>query len=187
MKIAKEFTHQSAYFMSLNPPRIEKCLAQLSEKEVWKKPNASSNSIGNLILHLCGNITQYIHSSLGNEKDVRERDLEFSTKDGFSKKELLEKITQVTQKSIHIIKNISKKELRRNRSVQGFDYTGIGIIVHVTEHYSYHVGQIAFWTKYLKDKDLGFYEDMDLNLKNQNLKNQNLKNQNQKFNQNQNP
>ena len=167
MKIAKEFAQQSAYFISLNPARIEKCLAQLSEGAVWKKPNEASNSIGNLILHLCGNITQYIHSSLGNEKDVRKRALEFSTEGGFSKKELLEKITQVTQKATHIIETISEKELLRNRSVQGFEYTGIGIIIHVTEHYSYHVGQIAFWTKFLKNKDLGFYEDLDLNILNE--------------------
>ena len=161
-----EFLQQSIYFLSLNPPRIEKCLNHLNEKEVWRKPNENTNSIGNLILHLCGNITQYIHSSLGNEKDIRQRDIEFSTPNGFSKKELLLKITEVTDKAIHIIQNTTEEELLRKRMVQGFDYTGIAIIIHVTEHYSYHVGQIALWTKLLKNKDLGFYEDNDLNILN---------------------
>lgn len=166
MKISKEFTQQSIYFLSLNPPRIEKCLRQLSEEQVWKKPNANSNSIGNLILHLCGNITQYAHASLENGKDERHRDLEFSAPGGFSKKELLEKITTVTEKAVQIIENISDAELLRNRKVQGFDHTGISIIIHIIEHFSYHVGQIAFFTKLLCDKDLGFYEDYDLNILN---------------------
>lgn len=166
MKISKEFTQQSIYYLSLNPPRIEKCLRQLSEDQVWKKPNANTNSIGNLILHLCGNITQYAQASLGNEKDARNRDLEFSIESGFSKKELLEKITTATEKAIQVIKNISEDELLRNRKVQGFEHTSISIIIHITEHFSYHVGQIAFFTKLLCDKDLGFYEDLDLNILN---------------------
>ena len=161
MTISSEFIEQSNYFLSLNLPRIKKCLNQLSEDEVWKKPNANTNSIGNLILHLCGNITQYIHSSLGKENDIRERDFEFARSGGFTKKELLEKIESVTHKAIQIISATSEEELMHKRMVQGFEYTGVGIIIHVTEHYSYHVGQIAFWTKFLKDKDLGFYEDFD--------------------------
>ena len=61
MNLPKEFLQQSIHFIQLNPPRIKKCLDQLTEEEVWKKPNSQTNSIGNLILHLCGNITQYIH------------------------------------------------------------------------------------------------------------------------------
>ena len=85
MTISSELLQKSIHFLALNPPRIKKCLNQLSEEEVWKKPNATTNSIGNLIIHLCGNITQYIHSSLGNHLDTRNRDLEFSTEGGLSK------------------------------------------------------------------------------------------------------
>ena len=51
-------------------------------------------------------------------------------------------------------------------SVQGFQLSGIGIVVHVVEHYSYHTGQISFWTKQLKNKDLRFYAGLDLNVQN---------------------
>ena len=166
MTFSKEFIQQSIYFIELNPPRIKKCLYQLSEEEVWIKPNSETNSIANLILHLCGNITQYIHHSLGHEIDQRERDLEFSTSGGFTKKELLEKFEQVVQKATQIMAKCPEDELLRTRTVQGFTYTGIGIIIHVTEHLSYHTGQIALWTKYLKEKDLGFYADHDLNIRN---------------------
>jgi uncharacterized damage-inducible protein DinB len=164
--IAQEFIAQAIFRMEENSPRIKKCLDRLSEDQVWQKPNGSSNSIGNLILHLCGNITQYILSSLGNIKDQRARDLEFSTSGGFSKEELFNKIDQVISAAVEVINNCEEEQLLKVKDVQGFELSGIGIIIHVVEHLSYHTGQIAFWTKYLKDQDLGFYADLDLDVKN---------------------
>jgi uncharacterized damage-inducible protein DinB len=161
-----EFISQSIYRIERSSLGIEKSFFLLDEEDICKRPNNSSNSISNLILHLCGNITQYAISSLGNKPDNRMCDLEFSTKAGYSKKELLSKLQKVVEEATKTISNVSKEELLRVRSVQGFNYTGIAIIVHVAEHYSYHTGQIAFWTKLLKDKDLGMYAGIDLNKKN---------------------
>jgi uncharacterized damage-inducible protein DinB len=164
--IHQEFIAQTIFRLEENLPRINNCLNRLSEDQVWQKPNKSSNSIANLTLHLCGNITQYILSSLGNTEDIRARDLEFSTTNGYSKKELFDKINQVILASVEVIKNCKEEQLLEVKQVQGFEFSGIGIIIHVVEHLSYHTGQIAFWTKYLKDQDLGFYADLDLNVKN---------------------
>jgi len=163
---SKEFIDQSIFRMEENNERIKKCLAMLSEEEVWKKPNPSSNSVGNLILHLCGNIRQWIISSLGNIKDNRKRDMEFSATGGFSKSALQEKILSTVEEANDTLKGLKKEDLLATKSVQGYDLSGIGIVIHVVEHYSYHAAQIAFWTKLLKDKDLGFYEGQDLNVKN---------------------
>jgi len=165
--ISQEFIAQAIFRLEENPPRIKNCLDRLSEEEVWQKPNPSSNSMGNLILHLCGNITQYIIASLGDTADLRVRDLEFSTSGGFTKAVLWEKIDRVVKESVEVIKACDEDSLLRVRSVQGFEFSGIGIIIHVAEHLSYHTGQIAFWTKYIKDQDLGFYADLDLNIKNE--------------------
>ncbi len=164
---SEELIGQSIVRMEENTERIEKCLAMLSEDEVWKKPNLSSNSVGNLILHLCGNIRQYIISSLGKAEDTRTRDLEFSATGGFSKKELFVKLSKTVSEAAGVLKNLDEKDLLTVNSVQCYDLSGIGIIIHVVEHYSYHTGQIAFWTKLLKDKDLGFYADQDLDAKNE--------------------
>ncbi len=145
---------------------LVKSFEQLEEVDLWKRPNVSSNSTGNLILHLCGNITQYAISSLGCSKDIRNRDREFTIDSGYSKDELLQLIRDVIERAKENIKGCSEEQLLKLREVQGFNLTGIGIIIHVVEHYSYHTGQIAFWTKLLKDKDLGFYEGTDLNVKN---------------------
>ncbi len=165
--LLQEFIDQSLYFLNENTPRIKNCLDRLTEDQVWQRPNASSNSIGNLIIHLNGNITQYILSSLGGEEDLRERDLEFSAKEGWNKNELFDLISGTINQATEVIQKLSEEDLLTSRSVQGFDYTGVANIIHVVEHYSYHTGQIAYWTKLLKDEDLEFYDGKDLNKRNE--------------------
>jgi uncharacterized damage-inducible protein DinB len=167
-EIINEFLSNSIYRMQENTDRIKICLDKLSEEEVWQKSNKSCNSIGNLLLHLCGNIEQYAISSLSNTEDNRDRDKEFSIKTGYNKEQLYNKLVQILEKAQAIIKNISGENLIEIREVQGFTFSGIGIIIHVVEHYSYHTGQISLWTKILKNKSLGFYDGVDLNVKNKN-------------------
>jgi len=163
----EEFIAQAIHRIDENTPKIVACMEQLEEIDIWKRPNSHSNGVGNIILHLCGNIRQYAISSLGKEKDVRERDKEFSADGGYSKSVLLKKLADTLEEAKNIIQNITEEELLRKRKVQGYTHSGIGIIIHVTEHYSYHTGQIIFWTKLLKDKDLGFYAGINLNAKNE--------------------
>lgn len=163
----QEFATQIARHMEMNTPRIEKALAELTEAELWERPNSQSNSVGNLLLHLCGNITQYVLSSLGSQPDHRVRDAEFAAEGGFNKSELLEKLSSTVRQATQIIRNTSQEEMMRERSVQGFQMSGIAIAIHVCEHYSYHTGQIAFWVKRLKNKNLDFYAGVNLNAKNE--------------------
>ncbi len=141
-------------------------MQELDEKDVWYSPNENLNSIGNLILHLSGNIREYIISSLGAEPDIRERDLEFSTRAGYTNAELIGKLEETVEKAKIVIAGISYENLLQVRVVQGFSYSGVGNIVHVTEHYSYHTGQIIFLTKLMKNMDMGFYAGVDLNKRN---------------------
>ena len=166
-KFIEEFIGQAIHRIDENTQKLATCMQELNENEIWKRPNLHSNSVGNIILHLCGNIRQYAISSLGNSKDVRERDKEFSADGGNSGPELFRKLTDTIEQAKSVIQSTTEKELLRERKVQGYTHSVIGIILHVTEHYSYHTGQIIFWTKLLKDKDLGFYAGIDLNVKNE--------------------
>lgn len=150
-----------------NTDKVLRCLSDFSDKEMWDRPNAASNSMGNLILHLCGNITQYILSALGGQEDHRERDKEFETTGGYTRDQLLNQLVQTTKEATSVIMDLDPGKFLKVRSVQGFQLTAIGILVHVTEHYSYHTGQIAFQTKQVRNKDLGFYAHINLNQKNE--------------------
>jgi len=167
LKLRDEFIKNAIYRIDIHTDMIKKSMDNLSDNEIWRKPNNASNSIGNLILHLCGNITQYVISALNEKEDLRERDKEF-TAVGYSKQELINKLLQVISQAKLTLENMSTEDLLKNREVQGFTYSGLAIILHVVEHYSYHTGQIAFWTKLIKNKSLGFYDDVDLNVKNKN-------------------
>lgn len=166
-ELQEELVWNAGYRMKESLRMIKICLEQLSEEQVWEKPNESSNSIANLILHLCGNITQYGIASIQNLEDERKREEEFTTKSGLNKAELIKMLEDTIDEAKRAIYDAPIKELLRKRNVQGFNFSGIGNIIHVTEHLSYHTGQIALWTKILQDKDLGFYGDMDLNVKNE--------------------
>lgn len=143
-------------------PRIIKCVDQLNEEAVWWRPNENSNSIGNLVLHLSGNVRQWIYAGLGRNEDIRIRHLEFEAKNGMTRAELVEKLTSTMQLVRPVIENIPAEELLHIRSVQTFEETGLTILVHVTEHFSYHTGQIAYITKMLISKPLDFYNGITL-------------------------
>ncbi|WP_025742070.1 DinB family protein [Aquimarina pacifica] len=166
-EIVEEFIEQIIYRLDESTRMVTLSFDHLSDDDIWKRSNDLSNSVGNLVLHLCGNIRQYAISSLGNSEDTRVRDQEFDATEGFSKKDLLDKLIDTVETAKRVLKSCAASELLRKREVQGFTFSGIGIAIHVTEHYSYHTGQIAFWTKQLKNhKSLGFYDGINLNKKN---------------------
>ncbi|MCP4975498.1 MAG: DUF1572 domain-containing protein [Maribacter sp.] len=165
-KVIMEFVENALYRLDQSTRMIGVAFIQLEEQDIWKRPNEASNSMGNLILHLCGNITQYVISSLGETEDIRERDIEFDTRSGLNKADLLKKLEDTVNKAKDIIENATPKEWLKKREVQGFCFSGIGVVLHAVEHYSYHTGQVAFWVKQLNNKDLGFYDGTDLNIKN---------------------
>lgn len=146
-------------------PRIIKCLDSLSVEEIWHKQNENTNSVGNLVLHLCGNVRQYILSGIDGQADVRERDAEFSEKGPIDKEILKSKVTLLMQEVNTALDRIKADDMVREVGVQGFKENVTSILIHVTEHFSYHVGQITFYTKFIKDMDTGYYAGLDLNAK----------------------
>lgn len=144
--------------------RINACLDFMTEENIWFSPNENVNSTGNLVLHLCGNINQYINATLGEEKDNRERSLEFSSNKTHNKKALQEKISAVINKAVAIVSSQTLDALTQEYDVQGFKEKGIAIIIHVIEHTSYHTGQITTLCKWLENVDTKYYDGLDLDI-----------------------
>jgi len=143
-------------------PRILTCLDQLTNDQIWWRPNESSNSIGNLVLHLCGNVRQWIGTGLGNFPDQRKRQSEFDERRVLEREVLVSELLSTMMMARSIITDLPEHELLTSRPVQTFQETGLSILIHVTEHFSYHTGQIAYITKWLLDQQLGFYEGVTL-------------------------
>ena len=163
IEIVKDEFHKRMILEGLD--RIERCLEKIEDDEIWRKPNKNSNSIGNLILHLSGNVRQYVISGIGDETDTRERDREFEIESRIERKALLAKIKKTVMEANSVVLGLSQSDLTEKRSAQGYENTILSILIHVIEHFSYHVGQISYYTKLLKDCDMGYYAGEDLNKK----------------------
>jgi uncharacterized damage-inducible protein DinB len=137
-------------------PRVVNCLQQLSEEEIWWRPNPRSNSAGNLVLHLCGNIRQWIISGLGGAVDRRERDLEFSERGPIPRQALVTQLRRTVRDAGRVLARASDDSLSRTHKIQGFRVTGLYAVFQVAEHFSYHTGQIIYITKLKRAQDLRF-------------------------------
>ena len=137
--------------------RIELAIAPLTPDQIWWRPNEASNSIGNLMLHLAGNVRQWIVGGVGETSMARDRDLEFSTRDLIGKDELLTRLRDAVDEACTIIERVPDATLPEPRSIQRFDTTVFGAIYHVVEHFAMHTGQIILLAKAQTGKDAGFY------------------------------
>lgn len=147
-------------------PRLLKCLNQLSEQEIWFRPNRNTVSIGNLVLHLCGNVRQWLISGLGGAPDHRQRQLEFDEPGPLPTAKLRRMLDTLATDIEAVLEVTSAADLTRDYSIQGNRVSGVSILVHVVEHFSYHVGQVTILVKSRKNVDMGYYEGQDLNLRN---------------------
>ena len=143
-------------------PRIRKCLGLLSEEEIWARPNTETVSVGNLVLHLCGNVRQWICSGLGGQADHRERAKEFSNPGPMPTAELLDRLETTMRDARAVIDACDPDALLEKHPVQIYEESGVSILVHVVEHFSYHTGQITYYTKTRKCVDTGYYAGANL-------------------------
>lgn len=137
-------------------PRIAGCLEQLSDEEIWWRPNEASNSIGNLVLHICGNMRQWIISGLGGAPDLRERDKEFAERGPIPGAALRKRFEQTVAEASAVMVRVKPQLLTQMFRIQGYDVSGYEAAAHVIEHVAYHTGQIIYVTKLKRAKDLGF-------------------------------
>jgi uncharacterized damage-inducible protein DinB len=140
--------------------RIETCLGTLHQDEVWARGGDNENAMGNLVLHLCGNLRQWIVSGVGGQPDIRDRDAEFSAQGGVSAFELVQRLHATVEEAAAVVGAVPPERLTERIVVQKYDVTVLEAIYHVVEHFSMHTGQIIFATKMLTGSDLDFYRHL---------------------------
>src|SRR6185295_6496777 len=159
LKVAEEFIANARKFLTEEYlPKIERCVEKLDAQQIWWRPNEQSNSIGNLLLHLCGNARQWIVGGLGGETDKRNRDSEFQERRELPRAELLAHLKKTISDVDRTLANFNAQKLLAEYPIQGTTSTAIAAIFHVTEHFSMHTGQIILMTKMLANVDLTFYD-----------------------------
>ena len=141
-----------------NLAQIERCVGLLTVEQIWHRPNEVSNAIGNLVLHLSGNVRQWIMAGLDGQPDARDRPSEFARRDTIPTAEILNRLRETVQQAVHVISQLTAEELTQPIKIQGYEVTGLQGVFHVTEHFSLHTGQIVYATKVILNCDLNLYD-----------------------------
>jgi len=129
--------------------KIERSAGGLSAQQIWWRPNPACNSVGNLLLHLCGNLSQWVLDGLGGIAYDRRRSEEFAAAGGDDAPALLARLRDVVERCRGVALGLSQQDLERSFVIQGYSRTGFGVLLHAVEHMSYHTGQIVFVAKQL--------------------------------------
>ena len=139
-------------------PKIERCLELLDDEQIWWRANPESNSVGNLLLHLSGNVRQWIVCGLGEATDSRDRDSEFAQRTVIPRAGLIAALKQTLREADATLASFDADKLLERRRIQGLDVSALEAILHVVEHFSMHAGQIVLLTKQLTARDMHFYD-----------------------------
>jgi uncharacterized damage-inducible protein DinB len=160
MDVAREFLDRSRYYLVLEyPTKIARCLDVLPADALWRRDDDSGNSIGNLLLHLSGNVRQWIVGGVGGAPDARERAAEFAARTGGDGPSLLARLRDVLAEADTVLATLDAARLLEQRRIQGRDVKVLDAVYHVVEHFSMHTGQIILLTKRFAPGRVQFYED----------------------------
>jgi uncharacterized damage-inducible protein DinB len=142
-------------------PRLRETVAPLTEEQVWWRPNEASNSIGNLILHLNGNVGQWLVASFNREEDKRNRPAEFTAQGEATSADLLAMLGTTLDAAAAVLDRLTTEELLARYEIQGYAVRGLDAVYQVVEHFGLHYGQIVYIAKNLTGRDLGFYKELN--------------------------
>jgi uncharacterized damage-inducible protein DinB len=154
------FLSRSRYYLAYEyPVKLRLAVAGLPHDVIWWRANEDSNSIGNLMVHLAGNISQWIIEGIGGRPVQRDRASEFSIRTGPEGSELVLKLEKVTSEADAVLERLDTGDLDRSVTIQGRETTILSAVYHVVEHFSMHTGQILLIAKMRAPGVVKFYED----------------------------
>jgi uncharacterized damage-inducible protein DinB len=155
---AAEFVGYASHKLRQNLAQISRCARALDTDQVWHRATPRNNSVGNLILHLTGNVRQWIIGGVGRTPAERDRQAEFAERGPLPVESILAELERVVMAACDGVERLSATDLESRRTIQDYDVAVIVAVMHVVEHFSWHTGQIVHMTKALCDADLSVYD-----------------------------
>ena len=139
--------------------RVKHAVHQLSDDDLWWRPHPDMNAAGNIMLHLCGNLSQWVLAGVGGEPFDRDRDGEFAVRDGIARDDMLARFDDVTTRSEQIIASLAADDLTRKTRIQGFDTTVIAAVMHAVSHLEGHAQELIYIARLRRGSDYQFLWD----------------------------
>ena len=145
--LADEYREQTCDLLDQAMIKLKNCLRQLDGSQLWWRPGENLNSIGNLVLHMCGNLRQWSVAGLTDAEDTRDREAEFSADGGMDSAALLELAQGTVDQAKEVFRSESDQQLVETRVIQGFTVSGLNAILHTSSHFVGHTHQIILLTR----------------------------------------
>jgi len=155
--IAELFINHSTEKLEQMTGHIEACLDRLTEEQIWQRGSAPENAVGNLVLHLCGNLGQFIGHYVAGRPDTRNRAGEFAVRARAGKEDLKSKLREAVDAAKSDIEGLSEERLGETVETKDSSTNVLKVVYQVVGHFQQHTGQIMFATKLMTQGDLGFY------------------------------
>ncbi len=160
--LAREFVARSRYYLTEEyRTKMRRAVGAIPAEAIWRRPNDESNSVGNLLMHLAGNVRQWIVSGVGGAPDTRDRPGEFGARGGSSADELLARLEAVLEEADRVLGRLTPIDLMERRTIQGRDVSVMAAVYSAVQHFSTHLGQIIWVAKELSPGAIRFYDDAD--------------------------
>jgi uncharacterized damage-inducible protein DinB len=160
VELAREFVARSRYYlMDEYRTKLRRAVKVIPADAIWQRANDGSNSVGNLLLHLAGNVGQWIVGGVGGAADRRDRPAEFNTRHGATADELLAALDGVLSEADAVLESLSADTLAERRTIQGRDVSVMAAVYSAVQHFSTHLGQIIMVAKEHSPGAIRFYED----------------------------
>ena len=156
--LANSFTSYATGRLEDCLSNVERCASLLTVEQLWQRPNDVSNSVGNLALHLAGNVRQWILAGVAGEPFERDRPSEFAERGPLPMEQTLPPLRTTVERACAVIARLTPDDLEREYAIQGRTVTGLAAVFHVVEHFSFHTGQVVSMTKLFTGRDLSLYD-----------------------------
>lgn len=139
--------------------QISRCSRMLTGEQLWHRINSHSNSVANLLLHLNGNIRQWVLGGLAGREIGRDRQAEFDARGGVEVEALLADLQETLREACGVIRGMEAEHLAWEFSIQSYRVSGAAAVMHVVEHFAFHTGQVVTMTKAMLDVDVSLYDE----------------------------
>lgn len=150
--LAHQLVEQFEHLLAESMRKLRHCVAQLDDELLWRRAIDGQNSVGNLILHLAGNLQQWCVAGITEDSDDRDRAAEFTANGGVTASVLLGRLDNVVENAMIVIRQLEAADMPQPRVIQGFEVTVLQALCHTIPHFVGHTHQIILLTRLmLKD------------------------------------
>ena len=133
------------------PAQIRSCIEQLSEEQLWWRPNEQSNSVANLVLHVRGAVLHFLCRGLGGFEYQRDRPAEFAEAGSIPKSQLLAMFDEMVAKAVQTFEALDTSRLKEPSTEPAYYSIVFEDLFGIAIHLATHTGQIVYVTKMLKE------------------------------------